>query len=134
LVSGHVEQGGVYVEDGILTMNDDSSIFGNEARGGGGVSLWIAQLVMNDTSSIHDNRARGSGGGVHTGGAYGAGSVTLNDASSIHDNRAVAADGSPGLGGGLWSGHRERATLVGVVCGPGGNVHGNSPDDCYVEQ
>jgi hypothetical protein len=23
------------------------------------------------------------------------------------------------------------ATLTGVRCGPGGNVYGNSPDDCY---
>ena len=27
----------------------------------------------------------------------------------------------------------RNVVLVGVTCGPGGNVHGNTPDDCYVE-
>ena len=126
-VSGH-KHSGVYLEDGTLTMNDRSSIFGNKSTAGGGVDLY-GQLVMNDASSIHDNRANEGGGGV-----AGAGTLTMNDASSIHDNRAVAADGTPGQGGGIWfTSWGGDPNLVGVTCGPGGNVCGNTPDDCFFE-
>jgi hypothetical protein len=109
-------------------MNDTSSIHGNRGVVGGGVSNeGFGSLTMNDSSSIHDNRANERGGGV-------AGvDLTMNDASSIHDNRAVAADGTPGQGGGIWYGSGSGDHVVGVTCGPGGNVHGNSPDDCVLE-
>ena len=126
-VSGH-KHSGVYLEDGTLTMNDRSSIFGNKSTAGGGVDLY-GQLVMNDASSIHDNRANEGGGGV-----AGYGALTLNDASSIHDNRAVAADGTLGQGGGIWFwSWSDDPNPIGVTCGPGGNVYGNLPDDCYFE-
>lgn len=94
-VSGH-KHGGVLVEGGTLTMNDNSSIFGNKASDGGGVDLGGGRLVKNDASSIHDGRANEAGGGVM------GGALTMNDASSIRDNRAVAADGTPGHRGGVW--------------------------------
>jgi hypothetical protein len=53
--------------------------------------------------------------------------LTMNDGSSIHDNRAREA------GGGVWIGTQEPPVLTGVTCGPGGNVYGNTPDDCYIE-
>ena len=126
-VSGN-KHSGVYLEGGTLTMDDRSSIFGNKSSDGGGADI-EGRLVMNDASSIHDNRANGRGGGVIVWGA-----LTMNDASSIHDNRAVAADGTPGHGGGVWLPSWREADPIGVTCGPGGNVYGNTPDDCFFEQ
>ena len=120
---------------GTMTMNDSSAIRDNTAEwGGGGISnhrgvVGAGAVTMNDTSSIHGNRGV-VGGGVSN---EGFGSLTMNDSSSIHDNRAVAADGTPGQGGGIWYGSSSRDDFVGVTCGPGGNVYGNTPDDCHVE-
>ena len=125
--------GGVRNEGGTFTMNDASSISGNGAEFGGGVETWrkSARFTMNDSSSISGNTStNGRGGGVWVGG----GVFTMNDTSIITGNTAAERqeeeDGSTGGGGGL---HRTGGTLVGVSCGPDGNVHDNSPDDCLIE-
>ena len=123
-VSGN-KHGGVFIGHGTVTMNDASSISGNKDVEGGGVYVEWGRLILNDASSVSDNRANERGGGVFL---YG-GTLTMNGASSISGNRAVAADGTPGLGGGLYHSPDENPT--GVVCGAGGNVHDNSPDDCH---
>jgi predicted outer membrane repeat protein len=48
----------------------------------------------------------------------------MTGASTITGNTA-------GRGGGIYA--ASGSVLVGVTCGPGGNVTGNTPDDCYVE-
>jgi hypothetical protein len=53
-----------------------------------------------------------------------------NHASALVDVVGVE-DQPPRPGAGVYVG--SRSTLVGVVCGPGGNVSGNTPDDCYIE-
>ena len=57
----------------------------------------------------------------------------MRDASSsISGNSTVGfEDDPPSPSGGLYIG--RRTTLVCVTCGPGGNVYGNTPDDCYLE-
>ena len=129
----HLGDGAGVSNWGTMTMNDSSAIRDNTAEwGGGGISnhngvVAVGALTMNDASSIHDNRGVVGGGVSNLSG----GSLTMNDSSSIHDNLAVVADGTPGQGGGIcsWSGDH----VVGVTCGPGGNVYGNTPDDCYLE-
>jgi hypothetical protein len=122
---------------GTLTMNDESSIHDNHWRQGrgpmgsfapappGGGVINRGTLTMNHASSIHGNSTvsvvagTGQGGGV-----YNAGHMTMTGSSIITENRA-------GLGGGLYN--VSGGTLNGVVCGPGGNVYGNTPDDCFIE-
>jgi hypothetical protein len=132
--------GGVYNAMAVMTMNDSSSISGNRATIGGGVFVSSkATLTMNDSSSISDNRATNArwdtysthpyrvnrksacGGGV---GVLFGGRLVMTGSSAIRDNS------SAWCGGGLTGSTRF---LVGVVCGPGGNVYGNTPDDCYFE-
>ena len=110
------ENGGGVSNYARLTLNDSSSIWGNEAlREGGGLRNY-AYLTLNDSSSIHHNTSGYDGGGVWNGGP-----LTLNDSSSIHHNAATRS------GGGY---HDRFSDVAGDICGPAGNVHDNSPDDC----
>ena len=128
---------GVWVA-GNVTLNDTSSIRDNHLPdfycGGSGLYCWPYNkgggvflygphsLTLNGSSTISGNSVSGRGGGVFI---YGGGSLTLNDSSTISGNAAAR-------GGGVeyWP---NTATLTGVTCGPGGNVVGNTPDDCYIE-
>ena len=112
--------GGVLVYQGVMSMWNTSSVYGNTegVTYGGGVWSEASQFTMNDSSTIFGNAAPFLGGGLY---ADESGSVTMNDASSIHDN-SVASGGGGGIS--YWCGD---VTLAGVVAG--GNVHGNSPDD-----
>ena len=102
--------GGVMLEKGHFTMNDASSISGNTTHWrGGGVFLAAGRFFMNGASTISGNVA-----------------PKVGEATN-EDGEFVGGGGGGGLvlGGGA---------LHGVVCGPrGGNVYGNTPDDCYVE-
>lgn len=126
---------GLYTR-GTATLNDTSAIRDNHVPDadcgptgsaalmcvgldeGGGVFLDGGSLTLNDGSTISGNSAAGWGGGVF---AVLGSRLTLNDASTISGNTASQ-------GGGLYHGS---GTFVGVICGPGGNVHGNTPDDCW---
>ena len=116
---------GVYNhEHSVLTMNDASTISDNVTDFAGGVSNY-GTFTMNDMSSIRGNRATlGSVGGVASLGTF-----TMTGASSIVGNTAVVSPG--GLSNGRSPG--PIGSLVGVTCGPGGNVYGNTPDDCHIE-
>jgi hypothetical protein len=132
--------GGGVSNSGTLILNDSSSIRGNRAAyglvaislgffysGGGGVDLALGgTLTLNDSSSIRGNRAS-FGGGVHMWSPYGddAGTLTMTGTSRITGNTA-------GRSGGGVSSDPLRSTLVGVVCGPDGNVRRNGPGDCAV--
>lgn len=131
---------------GTLTMNDRSRISRNALSG---ISNSIGGVVMNDDTQINGNgRYRGLAGYYTTGGVvnYG-GALTLNDQARVIRNRnwgvynhhggtltmtdTSRISGNRGLGkrgGGVHEG-----TLTGVTCGSGGNVNGNTPDDCHVE-
>jgi hypothetical protein len=119
--------GGGVDNSGVMTMNDSSSISGHRAVWGGGV--FIGQhgtLTMNDASVISGNRVTNRVGyGNPYGGGVAGGRLVMNDASAIRGNS------SAWLGGGLDAGSTR--FLTGVTCGPGGNVYGNTPDDCYFE-
>ena len=78
---------------------------------------------MNDASSIASHRGTNAWGLIMTDG----GTLTMSGTSVIRDNRA---DGGI-FGGGLLVG--PDTTLVSVTCGLGGNIYGNTPDDCYFE-
>ena len=113
--------------DGSLVMNDSSSIWGT-----GGV--WNrGDLTLNDASSIHGNLHKYKEGPGVGGGVVNEGTLTMTGSSSIHHNEAVSFSGvgMAGRGGGIY--HFGVGTLVGVTCGPGANVYGNTPDDCYFE-
>lgn len=131
---------------GTMVMNHHSSVHRNGSdalslscdglRGGGIRNL--GTLVMRNRSSIHDNglnwyelcdpmtdRARGAG-------VYNSGTFVMRDGSSIRGNGPGPVHTGPPewvTGGGIFN--DTGGTLVGVTCGPGGNVYGNTPDDCY---
>ena len=117
--------GGVWNDErAVFTMNDASTISDNSGSYSGGVSN-LGTFSMNDDSSIRGNRATlGSSGGFTNWGT-----LTMNDASSMVGNTAVASPG--GLHNGLFN--ASRGVLIGINCGPGGNIYGNTPDDCYLE-
>jgi hypothetical protein len=127
---------------GTVTLNGSSSIRDNHLPysycGGSGLYCWPfnkgggvylsggGSLTLNDSSSISGNSVSDAGGGVYLATFDGRGqvraSLTLNDSSTISGNAALR-------GGGVWF-SPHTATLTGVTCGPGGNVHANTPDDC----
>lgn len=106
---------------GVVTMSGNSAISGNTADEGAGFN-GSSSLTMSGTSSITGNSAAYQGGGVQTGGE-----LTMDDASSITGNSATYS------GGGIYA--FSWATLDGVVCdtGTGGNVAGNTPDNCSLD-
>ena len=127
---------------GTVTLNGSSSIRDNHLPyfycGGSGLYCWPfnkgggvylsggGSLTLNDSSTISGNSVSDAGGGVYLATFDGSGqvraSLTLNDSSTISGNAAAR-------GGGVWF-SPHTATLTGVTCGPGGNVHANTPDDC----
>jgi predicted outer membrane repeat protein len=111
---------------GAFTMNDASTVTGNTAGESGGGVASGGTVILNDSSAIHDNISRKDGGGVSlfTLADRTPPSLSMNGSSSIRDNSAS------GRGGGIHV--AGQATLIGVVCGPDGNVHGNGPDDCVL--
>jgi hypothetical protein len=119
------EGGGVYNRRGSsLTLEGRTRIVGNSewyGYGGGVYLMRDSTLVMNDSSRIVGNFVSGAPERSLGGGVYNAGTVTMNDASRIRGNTS----------GGVYN--ASGGILFGVVCGQGGNVTGNTPDDCYIE-
>jgi hypothetical protein len=149
--------GPALLNTGSVTMNGTSSILHQQ---GGGIDN-SGVVTLNDRSSIHDSvetffGATGMGGGVQN-----SGTLRMTGESSIRDNQVGAIPGYAGRGGGVFnvgilimdgsstiSGNgpfleamvrgggiynASGGTLVGVSCGPSGNVVGNTPDDCLFE-
>jgi peptidoglycan/xylan/chitin deacetylase (PgdA/CDA1 family) len=81
----------------------------------GGAVRNAGQLRLRNTV-VRDSRAQ-HGGGIDN---RPPGRLRLLGTSAVKGNRA-------GVDGG---GIRNLGRLVGVTCGPGGNVHANTPDDC----
>ena len=97
---------------GAVTLNNTSSVAGNQAPQGGGILNQSGTITLNNSSRIHDNEAAGDGGGIDNDAV-----VTLNDSSSIDHNTAG------GNGGGIFN----QGT---VTRGPGSSIADNDPDDC----
>ena len=108
---------------------------------GGGV--WnVGTLTLNGKSRIRDNIARSTGAGDPIsptgigGGVWNArwihsaslGRVVLNGSSSITGNAAEI-----GGGGIAYSGDSAASSFFACAPTDGANIHGNTPDDCYIE-
>jgi hypothetical protein len=122
-ISGHRE--GAVDNYGKFTMNGSSSIDGNRYFGAVNND---GTFTMNDASSVRDNT-----GGCAAAGVWNAGRLTMTGSSTITGNTVTESYwGCEGehRGAGVY---HARGRLVGVVCGPGGNVYGNTPDDCFIE-
>jgi hypothetical protein len=114
-VTGH--GGGIYNEYGLLKVLDRSKIVRNDAPQGGGIYNNYGTVVLGGSSSVVGNKAAYYGGGIRNN----AGTFVMRGSSSVHHNTAL------GLGGGGLAYFGDN--LIGVVCG--GNIHDNTPDDCY---
>ena len=128
-VAGNASElgGGIYLSnrhpahlpDSVVTMNDSSTVRGNEAiqqegEGvGGGFFFNEGSVTLNDSSSVSGNSAE-LGGGLWTS----FGTITMNDSSSVTQNQA--ADG----GGGIWSGSQSTVAL-----NDSSSVRGNNAGD-----
>jgi hypothetical protein len=111
---------GVQVSEGTVTMHGRSTIRDNSAENGGGIRSH--SLSMSDQASIRGNSATFEAGGVWVGDH-----LKMRDAAVVTGNHAGVRAG--GLKADLSD------TLDGVVCdtGSGGNVRGNTPDDCLID-
>ena len=128
-----------------MVMNDHARIHSSKveaagecltARGGGVYNT--GRLVMRDHSAIHANEL-GAGddcsspewgpGDAQGGGVYNTGSLIMRDQAGIAGNGPTNDNWTELQGGGIYN--AMGGTLSGVLCGAGGNVYGNTPDDCY---
>jgi hypothetical protein len=124
---------------GSLTLNGSSSIVRNGSYQVYGGGVWNGgSLTLNDSSTIRGNGAGRTVDGVGTpggfgGGVYNRGTLTMTGASTIIGNSVFPGSGTipPGEGGGVYN--AVGGSLVGVTCGPDGNVRDNMPDDCHAE-
>ncbi|MEE8391131.1 MAG: S8 family serine peptidase [Anaerolineae bacterium] len=89
--------GGVYMQEGSLSLTDCSDLYSNDAIHGGGAYLITTTLTIDGScSEILYNTATGNGGGVYAQGS----TVNLDDDAELYNNDA-GTDGS-GSGGGAY--------------------------------
>jgi uncharacterized repeat protein (TIGR02543 family) len=88
--------------DGTLILNDNATIFHNDAGGGvgdGGGGIYNGStLIMNDNSSVTDNTTNNDGGGI-----LNWGSSSLIRATATLNGNAVVSNNEALLGGGIYS-------------------------------
>lgn len=109
--------------DSLATLNlSDSTIRGNTARFGGGISSSGGPVTIN-RSSVLGNTARDSGGGIRHSGPIG---MEVND-STIQGNNAPIGGGMALFGS---SATIRRSTLSGNTASIGGGI-GSLPDDQF---
>ena len=90
--------GGVYMDQGTVTLADCSDIYSNSAIQGGGAYLASSTLTMGgDCSEIENNTATASGGGIYALNS----TINLDDMAEVYGNRA-GSGGSVGSGGGAF--------------------------------
>ncbi len=115
--------GGVYVENGSLTLNG-GSISGNTADYGGGVYVGNGDFTMNG-GSVTENTAKTNGGGVYN---HWDGTLTMND-GEISENEAKYGGGVYNRGGTftMTDGEISGNTATSV----GGGVRNDSIESTY---
>jgi hypothetical protein len=139
---GAADGGGIYLAGGSLTL-DQSTVTGNDARGGtggaGGVGIpggYNSHIIIGSNRWIHvyDGAAGGIGGTAAGGGIYVAGGQLAIDRGTIDGNMVQGGQGGPGGAGANGS---DSAMLPHVpstrypyfgtpgLAGPGGN-HGDN--------
>lgn len=138
--------GGIHVWPGAAVyMRGATMVRGNEAtQHGGGVSL-RGSASMTDQSVIRDNSAGQDGGGVWSyegslivkgdatiarngAGRHGGGILNRGASLLLEEQGLVQGNSAAVQGGGVYD---DAGSVAGLVCGDGGNVVGNTPDDCF---
>ena len=90
--------GGIYMDQGTVSVADCSDIYSNDAILGGGVYLATSTLTMaGDCSEIDSNTATGNGGGIYALTS----TVNLDDQAELYYNQAGYGSGT-GNGGGAY--------------------------------
>ncbi len=88
--------GGIYSEDGNVTIRDASQVTSNVAINGNGGGIWADYLVtVKDFSAVLQNYTNGSGGGIFSD----SGIVRLLNNSGVHNNTSNGG----ASGGGIWA-------------------------------
>ncbi|MBN1888559.1 MAG: hypothetical protein JW850_11235, partial [Thermoflexales bacterium] len=96
-LSGAGLGGGIYLEQGSVTLAESSDLYSNSAIQGGGAYLVSSTLtIQGEYSEIMLNTATGDGGGVYAQGS----TLNLDDQAELYANRA--GTGGTGYGGGAY--------------------------------
>ena len=91
-----LQGGGIFNDEGIVTL-DDSNVIGNDAERGGGIFNFNGRIVLQNNAEIGENKADEEGGGIYN---QRPGSVELTD-SAVTDNKAELGGGIFNIGGTL---------------------------------
>jgi predicted outer membrane repeat protein len=91
-VSGNTADrgGGITNTEGTLTMTDTSSVRGNSADRGGGIGNF-GDITLKDSASVFDNTATSTGGGIYNN----MGVISACDATSVEEWVGTVEPNSP---------------------------------------
>ena len=113
IVSTSGNGGGVFVNGGTFTMQDNAKVFGNETLGdyGGGVFVYSGTFTMLGSAAVHGNKAFYGGGVFIRPDSF----IIMQDNASVHSNEAV-------LGGGVANWGGTFRISGGIIYGSSGNM------------
>jgi hypothetical protein len=112
-----IDCGGIYMERGVLIMQEGSSVTENTGGLGGGVRLINSKFTMEKYSEISGNRATFACGGLHVADS----TVEMLDGAKISGNVVGAAEKNAGhSGGGV-----ELDSFSTLTMHPGSEISGN---------
>lgn len=112
--------GGIYINDGNLTLTDGTVVSGNTATGDGGGIFNYDHLLVTGGASVSGNTAAGDGGGI----------ASLASSVAITDGATVSGNVSDSCGGGIFDFYgglslQSGAVVSNNVAGFGGGICGS---------
>ncbi len=103
--------GGLYIESGELTLNEDAEISKNRAENGGGIYMQGGTVNLSGGDGLYNNLATESGGGVY----LNLGNFNLSN-GNIWRNKALGTGATVG-GGGVYIGGTDQSPTSFVMTG-----------------
>ncbi|MBL8094759.1 MAG: right-handed parallel beta-helix repeat-containing protein [Anaerolineales bacterium] len=127
ILSSRIENnpaGGIFLQIGSTGIVRDSSITGNTADGGAGLSVDVGSTLTVVNSTISGNRAGISGGGIRASGVVRLYSVTLAD-------NAYGLASLTGHGGGISVGDTADVFVIDSILADNYEYGSDDPSDCF---
>ncbi|HEV3205194.1 MAG TPA: right-handed parallel beta-helix repeat-containing protein [Gemmataceae bacterium] len=98
--TARLDGGGIYTEDGNITVNSLSHVDKNiSLEGNGGGIRAHFTVTISGSSTVSGNNANGSGGGIYSADS----AVRVTGGSEVWGNIANGRSADPGNGGGIWA-------------------------------